>query len=69
MSDIVEKFGKRLREIRKEMGRTQEEISQEIGVDRTYVGKIERGERSPSLEKVERLSECLDVEIEELFKF
>ena len=69
MSKIKEKFGKRLREIRKNKGISQEKLSKRAGFDRTYVGKIERGERSPSLETIEKLADALEVEILELFKF
>lgn len=69
MSDIVRRFGEKLRELRKAKNLSQEALSKEAGLDRTYVGKIERGEKSPSLHTIEKLANILDVEISELFKF
>jgi len=40
--------------------------SQEAGLDRTYVGAVERGERNPTLASVERLAGALGVEVTEL---
>jgi len=58
-----------LREIRNSKNLSQEALSKKAGLDRTYVGKIERGEKSPSLHTIEKLANILDVEIFELFKF
>lgn len=68
MSDIKEKFGKRLRKLRIDKGLSQEELSKEVGLDRTYVGKIERGEKSPSLKTIEKIAKKLDTEVWRLFK-
>lgn len=69
MTDIKKKFGNRLKNLRKKRGLSQEEVSNKAGLDRTYEGKIERGERSPSLETVEKIAEALDVDIKALFDF
>jgi len=69
MTDIEQRFGKKLREIRNSKNLSQEALSKKAGLDRTYVGKIERGEKSPSLHTIEKLANILDVEIFELFKF
>ncbi len=39
------------------------------GLDRTYIGGIERGERNIALKNIEKLAKVLGVSIEELFKF
>ena len=69
MTDVKEIFGERLRGLRKEEELSQEEISKKAGLDRTYVGKIERGEKSPSLETIEKLAISLNTEMKELFDF
>ena len=38
------------------------------GLDRTYVGSVERGERNVSIDNVERLAEALGIELADLFK-
>ena len=59
----------RLREVRMEKGISQQQLSRQAGFDRTYIGKIERGKISPSLEAVEKIAEELEVSPVELFKF
>ena len=50
-SDVKILFGKRIRELRKLRGWSQEEFALHVGLDRSYVGGVERGERNVSLEK------------------
>jgi len=61
------KFGKRVRELRKERGWSQEEFADRCGLDRTYVSGIERGVRNPTLEVIGMISSGLNVEICILF--
>ncbi|HCD5026487.1 TPA: helix-turn-helix transcriptional regulator, partial [Enterobacter hormaechei] len=53
------KFGKRVRELRKERGWSQEEFADRCGLDRTYVSGIERGVRNPTLEVIGMISSGL----------
>lgn len=69
MSTIKEKFGKRLQEVRTKKGVSRQDLCRNAGFHRTYIGKIERGEKSPSLEAIEKIAEELDVKIVELFDF
>ncbi len=66
-TDIRERFGQRLREIRQERGLSQEELAFKAGVHRTYVSSAERGQRNVGLINVERLARALDIHIGELF--
>jgi transcriptional regulator with XRE-family HTH domain len=54
-------LGANLRAIRMERGLSQEALGQELGIDRTYVGALERGERNPSLRVVQDLADGLGV--------
>ena len=65
---IQEQFGKRIREIRKEKGYSQEKLADIAGLDRTYIGGIERGERNPSLKNIEKIAKALRVQVVELFR-
>lgn len=47
---------------------TQEELSLECDYDRTYIGKIERGSKDPSMEAIVRIAEVLDVPASVLFE-
>lgn len=69
-SDILFKFGKRVRELRQEKGiPSQMDLALKSGLDRTYIGGIERGERNVALKNVEKIAKVLGVTLDELFKF
>lgn len=61
-------LGKRLREERLHCGLTQEQVAECINVSTTYVGLIERGERSVTLEKLILLAKCFHVTIDYLLQ-
>jgi transcriptional regulator with XRE-family HTH domain len=61
-------LGRALQEVRDKRGLTQEALSLETGVHRNYIGGIERGERSPSVEAIIKLAEALDVTLPDLFR-
>jgi len=58
---ILAEFGARLRELRYEAGLTQEALALNSGIDRSYVGQVERGERNISLENIVKLANGLGV--------
>ncbi len=59
-------LGKRIREERLRVGLTQEQVAERIDVSTTYIGFVERGERSVTLEKLACLAECFHVPIDSL---
>lgn len=61
-------FGGRVRELRKERGLSQVELAAKVGIDRSYMGFLERGERNPSLEVIAKIAEALSVTPDELLK-
>jgi len=65
--DIKQKFGKRIKELRKLKGLSQERLANNAEIDRTYLPSIEKGERNVSIEVVEKLAIALDVKIKDLF--
>jgi transcriptional regulator with XRE-family HTH domain len=60
--EIREIFARNLRKIRQEKGLSQEALAHEAGLDRTYVGSLERSVYYASLRTIEKLSAVLDVE-------
>lgn len=59
--DITKFFGLRLRQIRKDKGLSQEELASICGLDRSYIGGVERGERNISLINIYKISRALGV--------
>lgn len=64
---VRKKFGKRLREIRRTAGLSQEELGFKANIHRTYIGAVERGEQNVSLDNIYKLAQALKVEMKELF--
>ena len=57
-----------LRVMRKQKGFTQEELAFRAGINRNYVGQIEREEKSPTVDTIELLAIALNSKVVELFK-
>jgi transcriptional regulator with XRE-family HTH domain len=66
--EILIKFGTRVREIRKNQGLSQEELSFRTDLHRTYIGMIERAEKNITLVNIEKIAIALNVSICELFR-
>ena len=65
-ADILERFGQRVRELRKEQGYSQESFAAACELDRTYIGGIERGERNVALRNLEAIAQTLGLTLAEL---
>jgi transcriptional regulator with XRE-family HTH domain len=61
------KLGKRIRDLRKDKGFSQEDFAYEVGLDRTYMGSVERGERNIAAINLIRIAKTLKIEVGELF--
>jgi transcriptional regulator with XRE-family HTH domain len=55
--DLQQRVGHNLRVYREAKGLSQESFADELGVHRTYMGGIERGERNLTLKSLERIAE------------
>ena len=51
-----------VKRLRQERGYTQEELSALAGTNRNYTGMIERRERSPTVDVLEKLAKALDID-------
>lgn len=60
---VLKAFGKRVRELRVERGMSQEELAHLSGLDRSYLGGVERGERNISLVNITKLEVSLGIKI------
>jgi transcriptional regulator with XRE-family HTH domain len=65
--DIKQRFGIRIKELRKLKGLSQEKLANLAEIDRTYLPTIEKGERNVSIEVVEKLAKALNVRVKDLF--
>lgn len=59
-------FGKRVRKVRRNKGISQEKLAELAGIDRSYMGKIERGEKNITLKKAYEICDALNIEIQDL---
>jgi transcriptional regulator with XRE-family HTH domain len=56
-----------LRRIRVKRGLSQERLAFDAGVDRSYVGGLEREEQNPTIDLLDRLARTLSVRISDFF--
>lgn len=65
--DIKDKVGQRIKELRHELGLSQEALANKAEVDRTYVTDVENGRRNISVELLEKLIIALEVSFQDFF--
>jgi len=66
--EILIKFGNKVREERKNLGLSQEELASRAGVHRTYIGMIERAEKNITLENIEKIVKTFHLKFSDFFK-
>lgn len=66
LSNVLIRFGERLRELRRQQNVSQESLAHAAGLHRTYISSVERGERNISLENIDRLATALGIPLAEL---
>ena len=67
MSTLRKNFGARLREIRQVQDLTQEQLAEKASLSLNFLNLIERGERGPSFDSLERLARALKRPVAEFF--
>lgn len=63
------KVGNRIKELRKELGLSQEKLANNCELDRTYIASVENGKRNISIVNLEKIVEALGVSLEKFFAF
>ncbi|KPM56413.1 Cro/Cl family transcriptional regulator [Frankia sp. R43] len=66
--DLQRTLGRNLRRYRKQQGLSQEAFADLVGVHRTYMGGIERGERNLTLKSVEAIAAVIKIDPLELLR-
>ena len=64
---LREVVGKNLRRLRHAKGLSQEELADRAGINRNYVGMLEREEHAATIDMLEKLADVLGVDAVELF--
>lgn len=64
---LPKELGKKVQRARRKAGLTQEELAERTGISRAYMGFIEQGRYSASLEVLEKLARALRVKLSDLF--
>ena len=64
--DVCVRFGEKLRDIRLDLGYSQEELSFKAGLHRTYISSVERGKRNISLTNIKKLADALGLKMKDL---
>lgn len=62
-------LGRKIRQIRTNLGMSQEAFAFEVGLHRTYVGQIERAEKNISIKNIEKICYSLNINPRDLFDF
>ena len=65
---VTQKIGARIRELRTQLGISQEKFAMKIGMDRTYFASVELGKRNVSIVNIEKIANGLGVSLSELFQ-
>jgi transcriptional regulator with XRE-family HTH domain len=69
VSEIKNCLGKRIADLRRDRGFSQETLAEKTGYSTEFISLVERGINAPSVEGLDRIASALEVEIKELFNF
>lgn len=65
---ITERVGARIRELRNQLGISQEKLALKAEIDRTYLAGVEHGKRNPSIRSLEKIVNALEVNFHDFFE-
>lgn len=66
MQDLAKQLGAKIRKTRKEKNISQDGLAHICGIDRSYMGRIERGEVNITVEKLYLIAESLECSVASL---
>jgi len=66
-SNVYNQIGKNIANFRQKKDFTQEKLALSAGLNRAYIGYIERGERKPTVTTLVKIAKTLDIKIHQLF--
>jgi transcriptional regulator with XRE-family HTH domain len=66
-ADLLNRLGNRIRKLRKARGWTQAEMSERVGIDRSFLADVERGKRNVSILNLELIAHGFKISLSQLF--
>lgn len=67
--EILIRFGERVRQLRLDLGLSQEELAKNAGLHRTYIGMIERAEKNITIVNASKIAISLNTTLSNLLRF
>lgn len=67
--DTKKRIGRRIKELRKQAGLTQEQLADRVQIDPRHMSRLERGVYFPSLDTLELIAQSFSVLLKDLFVF
>jgi|APSaa5957512622_1039677.scaffolds.fasta_scaffold01951_13 transcriptional regulator with XRE-family HTH domain len=67
-NDSIMAIGKTLRSLRKKAKLSQEELAEKCNLHRTYIGALERDEKSPTISTLTKIVNALNISMSDFFK-
>lgn len=64
---ILDSVGQRIRELRNNIGLSQEKLALKAEIDRTYLAGVEQGKRNLSIKSLEKILKALDISFQDFF--
>ena len=65
-NNLLIQLGENIRNIRKQKKVSQEELARKAGIDRAFVGRIERGEQNPTILTIYKIIYALNIDAKEI---
>lgn len=69
MTKQISQLGRRIQRLRKKKEITQERLAEHIHVSTSYMGRVERGVRTPNLKLLTKIARVLEVKVKDLIPF
>ncbi len=66
--NVKKRFGRNLKKFRRMKGLSQEELSLELDLDGSYIGKVENAKLNITIDKIISIADYLGIDVIELFK-
>ena len=67
-TDIVDRFGERIKTLRLAKGATQIALAEKVGIEQSYLSLLENGKQEPCLRVIEMLATGLETSLSKMFK-